>query len=376
MNSRVKEMDGLRGIAVVLVMALHIFNRANEFTKHPVLTFISDMTTIGWIGVDIFFVLSGYLITSILLKARERQYYFRNFYIRRILRIVPLYYVTMLIAFFILIPVKTPDFVDKIPQLIPFQILYLQNWLNIEPMAQTTPFIWVTWSLAIEEQFYLIWPSIIYFLKRETLVKFSIVYIFVSAISRIIGILAWKNIAQGAHFFYYNSFSRFDELIFGGLLAIALASNYWREKLKPIGFPALYTSLGIFLGLCIIDLPNLPHPNFEHIPLTVGGYTSLSVFTAAIISIFVLHSENSFIRRAFRNKILTSLGKYSYAMYLFHMPVTLILLDLLWWTHYRGWKMYLLYIASSFLVTIALAFVSWHLFEKHMLNLKKYFEYK
>src|SRR5688572_17524714 len=147
-------MDGLRGIAIIFVMALHIFNRANEFTHHPVLYFISDLTIIGWIGVDIFFVLSGFLITSILLNAREKEHYFKNFYIRRTLRIIPLYYATMLVVFFIIIPIKQPDFSDKIFRLIPVQMLYLQNWLGYQSFVQTTAYIWVTWSLAIEEYFY------------------------------------------------------------------------------------------------------------------------------------------------------------------------------------------------------------------------------
>lgn len=376
MISRVKEMDGLRGIAVILVMALHIFNRANEFTKHPVLTFISDLTTIGWIGVDIFFVLSGYLITSILLKAREKEHYFKNFYARRILRIVPLYYATMLVVFLVIIPIKEPEFSVKIPQLIPVQLLYLQNWLGITAFVQTTGYLWVTWSLAIEEQFYLFWPALVYFMKREHLVKFSIGYILLSAVIRIIGVLVWANTSKVFHFFYYNSFSRFDELIFGGLLAIGLSTLDYKEKIKKFAAPVFWTSTVVFIILCLIDLPNLPHPNYLHIPLNTAGYTTLTISTAALISIFITHPESSVLRRIFRNGALEFLGKYSYAMYLFHIPVTLILLDLLWWTHYRGWKIYLLYIASSFLVTIVLSFASWHLFEKHMLNLKKYFEYK
>src|SRR5689334_20406155 len=105
MDTRIREMDGLRGIAIILVMALHIFNRANEFTHHPLLYFLSDLTIIGWVGVDIFFVLSGYLITQILLTTREDPHYFKNFYMRRILRIVPLYYITMLLVFLVIVPI-------------------------------------------------------------------------------------------------------------------------------------------------------------------------------------------------------------------------------------------------------------------------------
>jgi peptidoglycan/LPS O-acetylase OafA/YrhL len=373
MITRIKELDGLRGIAVVLVMASHIFRRANEFTQHPVLYSISNVAALGWVGVDIFFVLSGFLITSILFNAREKQHYFRNFYVRRILRIVPLYYIVMLVVFQIVIPIKTPEFVDKIPKLIPFQLLYLQNWVVLTPWAESSVYIGVTWSLAIEEQFYLFWPALIYFIKKESLFKWGLGYFLLSGIIRTAGILLWKDTFQAIHFFYYNSFTRFDELILGGLLAIVISSDHWQGKIKTIAQPMFFTSLFVFIAFSIIDQSPL---NFRHIPINLVGYTSMSILTSALISIFVIRPENSLIRRIFRNGILTFLGKYSYAMYLFHIPVLLILLDLLWWTHYRGWKMYVLFIASSFLVTIVLSFASWHLFEKHMLNFKKYFEYE
>lgn len=374
MKNRITEMDGLRGLAVVLVMSLHIFRRATEFTQHPTLYFISDLAIIGWIGVDIFFVLSGFLITTILLKAREKEHYFRNFYIRRILRIIPLYYATLLIVFFIIIPIKTPEFSDKIPQLLPYQIFYLQNWLEFK--SQTTPYIQITWSLAIEEQFYLFWPLLVYYLKRENLFKIGAGYVIISAISRAVGILVWEDKSQAANFFFYNSFPRFDELIFGGLLAMALSYEFWREKIKRISLAILYVSSAVFLILSLMDLPNLPHPDYKHIPLNIGGYTSLTLLTSALISIFIIYPENFLINRIFRNKVLTFLGKYSYAMYLFHLPIALILLDILWRTHLRGWKMYMLYVVLSFAVTILTSFASWHLFEKHFLNLKRYFEYK
>ncbi len=373
MINRIKEMDGLRGIAIMLVMALHIFNRARVFSEHPTLEFISNLPLFGWIGVDLFFVLSGFLITSILLNARDKKYYFRNFYVRRILRIIPLYYMTMLVVFLVIVPIKEPEFSDKILKLLPFQIFYLQNWLGIKAFVHTTAYIWVTWSLAIEEQFYLFWPALVYLMKRENLVKFSIGYILLSAVTRTIGILAWENTAQASNFFYSNSFTRFDELIIGGLLAMFLSAEDWREKIKTIALPAMFVSALVFILLCIMDLG---HPGFRYIPLNIGGYTSLSIFTAALISIFITHPENSIIRRVFRNDLLAFLGKYSYALYLLHMPVTLILLDLLWWTKNRGWKMYVLYIVSSFAVTILVSFISWHVFEKHMLSLKKYFEYE
>lgn len=373
MLTRIKELDGLRGVAVILVMAGHIFRRANEFTHHPTLYFISSVASVGYVGVDIFFVLSGFLITSILINTRENQHYFKNFYMRRVLRIFPLYYAVMLIVFMLIIPIKSPEFVSKIPQLLPYQLLYLQNWVSFIPSIENSYYISITWSLAIEEQFYLFWPLLVYYIKKETLFKLGLGYFVLSNFIRFVGILFWQNINQANQFFYYNSFSRFDEMIFGGLLAIALLSVPWRERIKRYAKPILFISLALFSAAWWFERSSL---NFRHIPLTLVSYTLVTAITAALIIIFTLHPENSKIRKIFGANVLIFFGKYSYAMYLFHLPILLILLDLLWKTRLRGWKMYVIYILSSFLVTIILSFLSWHLFEKRLLSLKKYFEYE
>jgi len=91
MDKRVDELDGIRGIAILLVFAFHAFKRADYFTTNPILHFITKLTSVGWMGVDIFFVLSGFLITSILLQTKGEKGFFKNFYARRILRVFPLY---------------------------------------------------------------------------------------------------------------------------------------------------------------------------------------------------------------------------------------------------------------------------------------------
>jgi peptidoglycan/LPS O-acetylase OafA/YrhL len=375
MENRVKELDGLRGIAVVLVMALHLFKRAGYFTEHPVLEGITFVTTIGWVGVDIFFTLSGFLITSILLKSKTGEHYFRNFYVRRALRIFPLYYAAIIIVLFFL-PKVEPEFMEQLSTALPIMLLYQQNWALLFKGFYITQYLGITWSLAIEEQFYLLWPFIVYKLDRDKLVKFSIGYIAISIIGRILSTLLWPDLPQASTFFYYTSFARFEEMLFGGLLAVFLTYDGAQEKVKRFALPLFLISFAVFIALHILSLPGDPHPEHASLPLTLGGYTTAALFTIGLIGVFITHPPRDLLRRFFGNPVLTFLGKYSYSMYLFHMTAALILLDVFWHSELRGWKPFVLYPFAVYAATVVIALLTWNLLEKHMLGLKKYFEYK
>ena len=375
MKKHIIELDGMRGIAVVLVMALHLFKRASYFTEHPVLLGFTKLTTVGWVGVDIFFTLSGFLITSILLKAKTGEHYFKNFYVRRILRIFPLYYAAIAIVL-LFAPKVEEDFLATLKTALPIMLLYQQNWALLFKNFHITQYLGITWSLAIEEQFYFLWPFIVYKLNREQLVKASIGYILVSIIGRTLGTLLWPNLAQASTFFYYASFARFEEMLFGGLLAVFLTYDGALEKVKRYALPVFLASFTVFVALHILSLPGDPHPEHASLPLTLGGYTTAALSTIGLIGIFITYPPRNFFRRFFSNPVLTFLGKYSYSMYIFHMTAALILLDVFWHSEMRGWKAYILYPASTYVVTVIIALLTWNLLEKHVLGLKKYFEYK
>ena len=161
-------LDGLRGLAIALVlvhsltMFVHPVSAGGQL-YHAALAF-------GWSGVQLFFVLSGFLITGILLDTRPTPHYFRNFYIRRALRIFPLYYVTLAVAFIVL------PALDRMPQVYAgdyphqaFLWLYLSNWRHDIGGGFSH-----YWSLALEEQFYLVWPLVVFFCSRPTLLKICI----------------------------------------------------------------------------------------------------------------------------------------------------------------------------------------------------------
>lgn len=374
MNGRTKELDSLRGIAIILVIAFHVFRRADYFTKHETLHFITSLSYIGWIGVDIFFSLSGFLITSILLKTKNEDDYFRNFYARRILRIFPLYYVFIAIVLAFL-PVLAPDYTSHIPAMLPFLLIYLQNWMGFFGVTSLPVYLAATWSLAIEEQFYLIWPSIAYYTSRETLLKICAGIIFISITSRFLSILFWDNAQQVATFFYYNTFARFEELVFGALLAVSLTYQGWKEQIRLFSLPVFLISFFTFVILCIKLFPGLI-PYYSNLSLTFWSYTLIPLFSTGLIAMLVTYPENSLIRKAFRNRLLMFFGKYSYSMYLLHVPVAVFLLDPLYNARFRGWKIYFTYILLTYTITALSSLVTWNLLEKHMLNLKKYFEYQ
>ena len=358
MKKHIIELDGMRGIAVVLVMALHLFKRASYFTEHPVLLGFTKLTTVGWVGVDIFFTLSGFLITSILLKAKTGEHYFKNFYVRRILRIFPLYYAAIAIVL-LFAPKVEEDFLATLKTALPIMLLYQQNWALLFKNFHITQYLGITWSLAIEEQFYFLWPFIVYKLNREQLVKASIGYILVSIIGRTLGTLLWPNLAQASTFFYYASFARFEEMLFGGLLAVFLTYDGALEKVKRYALPVFLASFTVFVALHILSLPGDPHPEHASLPLTLGGYTTAALSTIGLIGIFITYPPRNFFRRFFSNPVLTFLGKYSYSMYIFHMTAALILLDVFWHSEMRGWKAYILYPASTYVVTVIIALLTW-----------------
>src|SRR5258706_6308443 len=254
MKNRVKELDCLRGIAVMLVMAGHIFKRAAYFTENPTLNAITGITTIGWSGVDIFFTLSGFLITSILLRAKNKEHYFKNFYVRRILRIFPLYYVAIVVVL-LFVPNIEPEFTRELGKILPLMLLYQQNWVPLLKGLYLTQYLGITWSLAIEEQFYFIWPFIVYKLNREQLMKISVGYIIFSLIARTLVTIFWPDLGQASTFFYFSSFARFEELLFGGLLAVFLNYDGAVQKIKRFSMGVFVTSLSVFIVLCLLSLP-------------------------------------------------------------------------------------------------------------------------
>jgi peptidoglycan/LPS O-acetylase OafA/YrhL len=207
-GDRIPPLDGVRGLAILMVMLTHYdaFLDRRSFPQHILLS-VFDY---GWAGVDLFFVLSGFLITGILLRSREASNYFRVFYARRILRIFPLYYFSLLVLFGLLLPAFhsqgqiLPTFPEKLRYL-----LYIQNWfIAVQWSGQY-------WSLAVEEQFYLVWPLIVYLFGRKRTLQIAIGASLFSLVLRFVLFGAGVN----PILILTNVFTRLDSLMIGAACA-------------------------------------------------------------------------------------------------------------------------------------------------------------
>src|SRR6476620_6746086 len=169
MQQRIPQLDSLRGIAILMVLVGHI--------QKNVPGIVGPWAHHGFSGVDLFFVLSGFLITGILLRAKTRPDYFKNFYTRRALRIWPLYYAVLIL---LLLPNSLTHLNLASPRW--SYLLYIQNLFPGFPAASGP--LYITWSLAIEEQFYLIWPPIVLLLNRQWLARLAISLVILSPVLR------------------------------------------------------------------------------------------------------------------------------------------------------------------------------------------------
>lgn len=238
----VKSFDGFRGIAVLLVVWYHVYDILRPAHLGPV----TAVASMGWIGVDLFFALSGFLITGILLRTRGREGYFHNFYVRRLLRIFPLYYgvVTVVLAVQYLHGRASDD--------VPVWSLYayLSNFF-VADAASPDLALAVTWSLSVEEQFYAVWPAVVAFLSAGNL---RIACIAVAIASPTMRLLLHDPENLGV---YMNTVCRMDSLVIGALGAMAWFDHDEAtvRAARRMAYPsiALLVLMGVASGLGVGD---------------------------------------------------------------------------------------------------------------------------
>lgn len=340
-------LDGLRGVAILLVVVYHYF----------------PFFRIGWIGVDLFFVLSGFLITSILIRTKDKKHYFRNFYIRRALRILPVYFL-FLLAFYL----GLETFFEQRGPSSAYSyyaehqvwfLTFLQNWLIIKEGPPPEPYLIHFWSLAVEEQFYLFWPLVIFFIRDTKRIKTLLLILFSAAIA--LRLFLWFTYAPNQAF-YYNSFARFDSLSAGSFLAILVYEGL------SISSPVRKIVAGIFVTFLLTAW--LAYNSFEHHSFLFAtiGYSISAVFfmVCCYTSLTYVHS--------FHNKLLQFFGRISYGVYVFHLPVYLAGSSILTEAHLfsdQAAGILIPWLCLAF--TILVSFISYRLIELPFLKLKSKF---
>lgn len=363
----ITSLDGVRGVAISLVLMVHLL-WANSQTGSKFVAFAGQIRASGWVGVDLFFALSGFLITGILFDTLHSSHYFRNFYSRRILRIFPLYYGVLLILFVAMHPAS-------FGQARPFYYLfgYLQNtplWWNIGNPNLTKGLTDHLWSLAVEEQFYLVWPVLIFFIRdRRKLLWTAAMLAAVAPITRAF------LLAHGAPFghTYTLTFCRADSLLSGAWLALMIRGNL-RPVVLRFAAPVFVAS---FLGCIAIAWKGGTFDWEQSRSINLYGYSVIAIASTAVIAMS-LRSE-SFVAKAMNISILRFLGKYSYGIYILHhivgFGVDLTIAPFMH-AHIQSKLVYhLLSMIVVLAITLPLAWFSYNFYEKPFLKLKRYFSY-
>ncbi len=345
-------LDGIRGIAIILVLLYHCF-------------FDFGVTRIGWVGVNLFFILSGYLITNILLQTKQDKHYFRNFFIRRSLRIFPLYYLFLIVVFFLL-SVFTPYLTGDFDYYAHHQLwfwLYAQNWLYALDGFPDNFFLHHLWSLAVEEQFYLFWPLIVYFFSARSLIYVNVILIITANFFRF---YLGERLGFVFPFQYVHLFSCMDALLWGAVLANLKFLKILQKFKKFI--PFIFLISGFVIAVFIIQKKSL---FFEQlIPL----FPVINIFFASILYFAIVDFKFSHqFERFLSFKTFTWFGKFSYGIYIYHYPIYLALLNgLSYFAILNSNALIVKALTGVFAVTLSLiiAYFSYHLFEKRFLLLK------
>ena len=345
----IPELDGLRGLAILLVLICH----SAFWVESPGLrSFFGS----GRVGVDLFFVLSGFLITGILLDTRNNRRRTRDFYIRRGLRIWPLYFVFLLLAVLLLRRMLPPQL-----HLWAY-VLFVQNFFYYEAAGAV---LQPTWSLAVEEQFYAVWPWIAFRTRPRTVLKICFAVLVFSPLVR----LAFYKIGGSDQFFYVNTLFRLDGIAMGGLLADWVRDPVFNvDRMKHFAnLAVIFAGAGAVITLAAADQSVvLKSLSYSFTALMFGGVVALALR---------FQGEDIPYTRFFRQSWLMYLGKVSFALYLFNFPIYLMMhgnhaMSLLTQMGLSGLRGQFTLLVVENAVLMLAVWISWNMLESPLLKLK------
>jgi peptidoglycan/LPS O-acetylase OafA/YrhL len=340
---RVLELDGLRALAAIAVMTYHL--RSYWLPR-------------AWPAVDLFFLLSGYLITSIILKYGSETGFIWTFYLRRGLRIIPVYVLTIaaLAALSPWLPQRC-NFAG-----LPYQLTYTHtlNRYGLLAIPEFSPYLLHTWTIGVEEQFYVLWPLLLLASGRRRVIAIGAVMLAISVVARSSGIHWW------------TTFGRLDALALGGMLAALVAERRAvLERIEPYrrGF-GLAAAGGLATLVVAVFAGGFPTDGPPSWPATTVLASSVMWF--GLVGLVVIHTGHPLLA-LLRRPRLCFLGQMSYSLYLYHYLVFWITRDYLFSRGIKGRS--LVVDAVMLIVVIALALLSFRYIELPLLRFKDRFSY-
>jgi peptidoglycan/LPS O-acetylase OafA/YrhL len=374
-KARIPQLDGIRGLAILLVLCWHYFAGVRFQPENAYVQLLKNMLSLSWSGVDLFFVLSGFLIGGILMDHRESKNYFKVFYIRRICRIFPMYFV-LLLGFLLLKSVIDHDnnpgadwLFAGFPSLWPY-VAFAQNFFMSFGEALRPPSLAITWSLSVEEQFYLILPFVLRAIPHKK-VPHMCLFLIVSAPVIRTFIMVQPYFHNSAAFVLLPS--RMDSLLIGVLGAWMLRDkkihDYFRKNIEFIKKGCLILAAGAMLFA-------VGRFGVLSMAMTPIGYTWLALMYLGIIYVGLL-SEDGWTKSILMLRPLRWLGCRSYAIYLFHQLILGTFHYIITGSGPSLTKSYG-YLCSllALITTILFAELSWFLVEKPFLCLGRRFHYE
>lgn len=341
-------LDGLRGLAILMVFFYH-YGAGGIHSSSRLIRAVSTVFGFGWSGVDLFFVLSGFLITGILYDTQYKEGYYQKFYIRRTLRIFPIYYLFAAICLVIL----------------PFAIWQRGHLFFLAYLGYPAALIWPMlvqfpvrlthlWSLSIEEQFYFLWPWLIKRLRTQArILKLCGIVALMALLSRIA-------LAHHDGWNYAFILCRMDALAVGASLAMLKRADFklpaWR----------IFTLASAAVVLMCVLRHTVDHGDYW---ISTFGFSLIAIAYGGLLSLSL-----GPLSGVFSNRILRVFGKYSYGLYLYHFPLTSILEKTKpAFTHLP--LSALVYVTACLGVNLLVAMLSFHAIEQPILKLKKRFSY-
>ncbi|HTE12584.1 MAG TPA: acyltransferase [Chitinophagaceae bacterium] len=341
-STQIIQLSGLRGIAILLVLFVHLFGHG----------LLSNILYFGWSGVDLFFVLSGFLITGILIDTKQHKNYFKFFWIKRVLRIFPLYYGVLLVFAFISPHFPVTAWFGK------YQLYfwtYTSNYLILtkgffHPLGHF-------WSLAAEEQFYVFWPFVVRFISPRQLLAIAVLFIFT-------GILI-RHFSTNVVITFGLPLARLDGLMIGSIVAVLIRQNKaLLFRYINLLFAALLFIMVAYTAGYLLIYGIREQSLFVRLPFT---FTLIALFFGCVL---VMSLKHVWLKEILSNRLLLFFGKYSYGMYIFNSI----------FFHFSNWggadrlpvEQRLVIYLGVFMLTVIVSYLSYNLFEIRFLRLKRH----